>query len=589
MINKNHNDYKKIEYKRHSGEAQTGFNDLAALYPEIAAEWDYNKNGDLTPSTVAARSNKKVWWICKNGGHNWAASIYHRTSGSGCPFCSGRNAIPGETDLATLFPDVAKEWDHQKNGEITPDMVTAHSGKKFWWICEKGHQWTAPAQSRTAGFGCPFCSGRNAIPGKTDLATLFPNIAKEWDHQKNGEITPDMVTAHSGKKFWWICEKGHQWKTAISNRTKGRRCPYCSRQNAIPGKTDLATLFPNIAKEWDHQKNGEITPDMVTAHSGKKFWWICEKGHQWKAAISNRTKGNRCPYCSGRKTLPGETDLATLLPDVAKEWNYEKNEDFTPDMFTAHSGKKFWWICEKGHQWKAAICDRANGQRCPYCCGRKAIPGETDLATLLPDVAKEWNYEKNGELTPDMVAVQSNKKVWWICERKHQWEAVISSRTTGCRCPFCTGRSSIPGETDLATLFPDVAKEWDYEKNGNLTPDTVTAHSGKKVWWICERNHQWEATIISRTNGSKCPYCSGHKAIPGKTDLATLFPAVASEWNYELNGELTPDMFTARSSKKVWWLCEKKHQWEAVIRSRTIDSTRCPICNGCRKNTQSHS
>ena len=106
----------------------------------------------------------------------------------------------------------------------------------------------------------------------------------------------------------------------------------------------------------------------------------------------------------------------------------------------------------------------------------------------------------------------------------------------------------------LSVTHPYVAKEWNYEKNKGLTnkynhdlstPDKVTAGSNIKAWWICSKGHEWRTTIINRTYGSKqCPYCSGRKAYVGFNDLATLYPELVKEWDYEKNGNLTPDKFT---------------------------------------------
>lgn len=49
-------------------------------------------------------------------------------------------------------------------------------------------------------------------------------------------------------------------------------------------------------------------------------------------------------------------------------------------------------------------------------------------------------------------------------------------------------------------------KEFNYEKN-TLNPNNLTFGSNKKVWWKCEKNHEWEANVLSRAKGSKCPYC----------------------------------------------------------------------------------
>ena len=65
-------------------------NSLAALYPELAAQWHPTKNGSLTPDQVVAGSHKKAWWICTEGpDHEWEASLVNRTRlGVGCPFCN---------------------------------------------------------------------------------------------------------------------------------------------------------------------------------------------------------------------------------------------------------------------------------------------------------------------------------------------------------------------------------------------------------------------------------------------------------------------------------------------------------------------
>ena len=44
-----------------------GENDLEALYPDLAAQWDEAKNGALRPSDVTAGSNRRVWWRCEKG------------------------------------------------------------------------------------------------------------------------------------------------------------------------------------------------------------------------------------------------------------------------------------------------------------------------------------------------------------------------------------------------------------------------------------------------------------------------------------------------------------------------------------------
>lgn len=60
--------------------------------------------------------------------------------------------------------------------------------------------------------------------------------------------------------------------------------------------------LPQIAAQWHPTLNGVLMPEMVTAGSKRKAWWICSEGHVWKAVISARTgrQKNGCPVCAGR-------------------------------------------------------------------------------------------------------------------------------------------------------------------------------------------------------------------------------------------------------------------------------------------------
>jgi len=117
---------------------------------------------------------------------------------------------------------------------------------------------------------------------------------------------------------------------------------------------------------------------------------------------------------------------------------------------------------------------------------------------------QEWN------LTPNNVTSGSGKKVWWKCEKGHEWDAIIGNRAKGRGCPYCAGKL-VYEDNCLQTLKPDIAKQWHPTKNGNLTPKDVTIKSDKKVWWLCEKGHKWDAKIGNRTNGTGCPHCHKFK------------------------------------------------------------------------------
>ena len=112
----------------------------------------------------------------------------------------------------------------------------------------------------------------------------------------------------------------------------------------------------------------------------------------------------------------------------------------------------------------------------------------------------------------------------------------------------------------LAKSNLELVKEWHPTKNGSLLPADVSQKSGKTVWWICEKGHEWQAKVCTRTNGHGCPYCSGNKVLNGYNDLATASPQLAKEWHPTKNMDLNPSEVSPNSNKKVWWLGSCGHE-----------------------------
>lgn len=168
-----------------SGRCPTDATRLSVLYPDLVDEWHWTKNEPLTPDKVSYASHKKVWWRCKEQGHEWKVEVFRRTiekrtiegreiEGIGCPQCA--------RGLSVYYPDVAAEWHPTKNGGLTPDDVTYGSNKKVWWRCKKrGHVWEAVISSRTVGkAGCAKCKKVHTSNVETylrcELSSVFPDI-----------------------------------------------------------------------------------------------------------------------------------------------------------------------------------------------------------------------------------------------------------------------------------------------------------------------------------------------------------------------------------------------------------------------------
>ena len=475
------------------------------------------------------------------------------------------------------------EWDAEKNAPLTPNDVGHASERNVWWKCPRGHEYPASVRKRVRSDGCPRC--RALLQQEKSLALQYPALADEWDRNLNGELRPEDVTAHTKRKVWWRCSKGHIWRAEIESRSNGCGCPYCAGREVWPGENDLQTFYPEIAAEWDDEKNGRLKPSEVSPGANRAVWWKCPKGHSYKMAVGSRTcRNSGCPYCAGRKVLPGFNDLASLYPEIAAQWHPTKNGLERPDQVTAGSSKKIWWRCQKGHEWLATPCTRTStGCGCPYCANRKILTGYNDLASKKPKLAAEWDLEKNAPLTPDQVGTGSLRTVWWRCPKGHSYRSSIDSRVRkNSGCPYCSLRRVKPEINDFKTRFPELAAQWDEEKNGGNVPDGMKCTSRFRAWWKCGRGHSYQVPVFNRIyNGVNCPYCSGKRVLAGYNDLATLRPDLALQWHPALNAPLTPQQVTTGSGKKVWWRCSEGHVWRAAVFNRTgANGTGCPVCSG---------
>lgn len=262
--------------------------------------------------------------------------------------------------------------------------------------------------------------------------------------------------------------------------------------------------------------------------------------------------------------------------EIAKEWDYEKNEGKNIENYSSGSHEKVWWKCKENndHTWESRIeCRTRRKQGCPYCSGRRATK-ENNLEVCNKEIMLHWSYSKN-EKPPKFYTPTSAKKVWWKCLKCHcEYDMSISNKVKGTGCPYCKGKRANK-HNNLKFNFPNLAEEWDYEKN-SFRPSEVTEGSGKRVHWVCSKNseHKWEAVIYSRVKGNGCPYCA-NKKIEDCSSLLFLFPDIAEEWDYEKN-KIKPSEVSPNSGIKIWWKCKLNHSWRTNVYHRK--KTGCPYC-----------
>lgn len=548
---------------------------LAVCFPELAKEWS-KKNGS-PPEAVLAGASRSGIWECAACGKEFTAIVANRTKRhSGCPYCAGK--LPTETNNAAVrFPHLLLDWDSDGNDKSLYELLP-NTKYMAAWVCHTcGHRWKTMLANRACPHGsqCPVC-GHTVPTEEHNLAVKNPELAAFWHPTRNGTVTPDQVMPRSNKRWWWRCPKGHEWQGAPNSMKKtpaAQICP-CCRNDRVCSDNCLEETDPELAAQWHPTQNGSLTPRDVKAASSRSVWWLCGRGHTFRARVDNRSiQHSGCPYCRNQK-VSDDNCLAAVFPQLAREWHPDKNGGLTPWDVTARSTKSIWWACRKKHEWQMPVNKRSvRGQGCPYCSGRRASP-EHCLAAARPDLVSQWHPEKNGSLTPWDVAPGSGQKVWWRCENGHEWKAAVGGRRNGKGCPYCAKRAR--KGISLDTAAPELCAQWHPVYNP-LPPSAYMAHSNKKVWWRCENGHEWQASPDSRINGSGCPYCAGRLACK-ENCLSALNPALASEWDNEVNGDLTPEQVLPKSMRSVGWICSFcGHRWNMPIAYRT-EGSGCPVC-----------
>ena len=269
----------------------------------------------------------------------------------------------------------------------------------------------------------------------------------------------------------------------------------------------ITEKFPHLAEQWSPKNEKPITG--YTRGSHFKAQWICGRGHEWVAALYSRTSGQGCPFCAGRLPIPGETDLATTHPHLVPQWSPRNAAPIFEVMMG--SSKKFWWVCGKGHEWQAPPNSRTGKKSgCPECAGRHLwVRRNIEVnSEAFPELAKEWSSKNLRGF--DTYSYGSQKRVWWVCEEGHEWQAQINSRTNGRGCPVCANRKVEAGLNDLRQLRPEIAEMW--HPGNDKTPDEVSYGSAYKAMWVCPEDiqHTWKATVGDVAAGrSHCPECGG--------------------------------------------------------------------------------
>ncbi len=486
------------------------------------------------------------------------------------------------------------EFMEEKNGLSSKDISYA-SNKKYWWKCEKGHQWLVSSYHRVSGNGCPICSNKKLLVGYNDLQTMNPKVASEWHPTKNGNLKPCDVIYKTTKKIWWKCNDcGNEWMTAVRNRiNRSSGCPTCAlikigkekSKNALKNKGGIKNK--TLIEEWDYKKNYPLTPNDITEGSNKIVFWKCKENHSWQAKIVNRKNGRGCPYCGNRKLLVGFNDFATIHPELLEEWDYDKNADLKPENVMSGSRTKVWWKCKFGHSYQADLNHRTSpiATGCPICySGRQTSFAEQAVYYYIKQVFSDSvnrylhafgsKFELDIYIPSIRTAIEYDGEAW---HKNDKLEREIR------KYKLCKENNiklirlrERPYETSVETADYWISYKNLYEYK-NLKHAIINLLN-----YLLLNPRQLPIEIDIEKDKNKI-----HENIykVEEESLEKIYPEIAKEWHPTKNGESKPNKFKPRSDFKAWWLCSKcGYEWITTIGHR-VEGTSCPRC-GIKKSTK---
>ncbi len=310
----------------------TGFNDFATTHPKLAAEWHPTKNGNLQPSDVSYGMAKRIWWLCPEG-HEYAATLLHRSSGTNCPICnSGRQTSFAEQAVyyyvKKVFPDAISRYTviFSKGMELDIYIPSIKLGIEY-----DGMAWHKADKLSREIKKYKICKEHGIRLIRLMEKPSESGILLTADESLSIMDGPMYEKKHLAKAILFLLDKidpeSNPWtrknpifhsKVDINlDRDEVEIRKYMKKMN----KGSFAELYPALAEEWHPTKNGELTPDKVKSRSDIKVWWICPTcGYEYYTMVSHRVDGTGCPKCGIKKSAQSKKKRVVMFdPDTLEE------------------------------------------------------------------------------------------------------------------------------------------------------------------------------------------------------------------------------------------------------------------------------
>lgn len=403
--------------------------------------WHPTENKGVKPGHVALGNTDKYWFLCPDCGHKFkqdSNSIYGRNSW--CQYCSLKWEHCKDINCdfcferSIAYDEISISWDYTLNKGVSPFEITPMSDKYIWTICnECGHSNEAITKNITKGLrGCIQCSTKHwSHCGDDNCMWCYHKSFKSnpkfafWNETKNAENKIDAlyISDNSSTQCWMTCNVCyHDFLTSPGQILQGNWCLYCSSSWKHCGKEECQYCLNRSFKS--HPKceffingklNNNVNPLYIAKHARDAYWFLCpDCGHNISIPLHSVTKGDWCGFCS------------------TTNWKHCKNHD------------------------------------CNFCFKR---------SFAMHPRAVNWDYDKNRENYPWLVAPFSSQKRYFKCDVcKTTFESKVAHVSLGHFCRKCKNKTEkklhkfLQSLSFIETVCQEKKFEWCKSKIGNMLP-----------------------------------------------------------------------------------------------------------------------
>lgn len=487
--------------------------------PKLMPWWNVERNSEIDPSKIGRKSGRYFWWKCPDCGHEFQQTPAHFGRFYVCPRCH-REKIADDPEMM--------KWFSKDNPKGLEFRVCKHQHVMVKWICpECGETFERVTYNWHKSHLCRSCAvkKRNAKPyvvkKSQHLLKDVPELFRWYDVENNNELLDHLcVGAH--KVLNWRCpECGYQFSRNARSMTFGPSCSHCGHaEKGIPPfnlqAPSLVETNPELLEYWDYERNGDLTPDKLSAKSACKVYFKCSKcGEPYLANPGTRLNTMMaCPDCAcGFSTSFPEQAIYFYLSQIVPCESRRKIDGVEFDLYIPSLSVVV--------EYDGVYFHRKNRRK--HLIGRKEEVCKVNNLKLVRVIEGKRNYIGLNLVHLDCRNIDYD---WMIYALEvvvglpyHAVDVDINRDS-----PLILSQYKHFEEREsLAVKQPFIAAEWNYEKNGSLLPTQVKSKSAMVVWWKCsECGHEWSNTIAHRTNYAKyrkrknancytkCPSC-GHR------------------------------------------------------------------------------